>query len=55
MSKWQDFKKKHILLMHAAFTIAVPVAVWLIMEVLNSAVCGVHTMNSVVDLSLIHI
>ena len=49
MSKWQDFKKKHILLMHAAFTIAVPVAVWLIMEVLNSAVCGVHTMNSVVD------
>ncbi len=49
MSKWQDFKKKHILLMHAAFTIAVPVVVWLIMEVLNSAVCGVHTMNSVVD------
>lgn len=42
MSKWQDFKKKHILLMHAAFTIAVPMAVWLVMEVLNSLICGVH-------------
>ena len=49
MSKWQDFKKKHILLMHAAFTIAVPMAVWLVMEVLNSLICGVHTMNSMVD------
>ena len=38
MSKWQDFKKKHILLMHAAFTIAVPMAVWLVMEVLNSLI-----------------
>ncbi|SBW02172.1 putative amino acid or sugar ABC transport system, permease protein [uncultured Eubacteriales bacterium] len=49
MSKWQDFQKKHILLMHALFTIAVPLAVWLVMELLNLAVCGVHTMNSMVD------
>lgn len=49
MSKWQDFQKKHILLMHALFTIAIPLAVWLVMELLNLAVCGVHTMNSMVD------
>lgn len=49
MSKWQDLRKKHILLMHALFTIAVPLVVWLVMEVLNFAACGVHTMNSMVD------
>ena len=32
MSNWQSFKKKHVLLMNAAFTVAIPAAVWLIME-----------------------
>ncbi len=31
MSNWQSFKKKHVLLMNAAFTVAIPAAVWLIM------------------------
>ena len=35
MSNWQSFKKKHVLLMNAAFTVAIPAAVWLIMELLN--------------------
>ena len=30
MSNWQSFKKKHVLLMNAAFTVAIPAAVWLI-------------------------
>ena len=49
MSNWQSFKKKHVLLMNAAFTVAIPAAVWLIMELLNLAFCGVHTLNSTVD------
>lgn len=49
MSKWQAFKKKHLLLTHAAFTVAVPLAVWVVMELLDYAVCGLHTMNSMVD------
>lgn len=49
MSKWQTFKKDHLLLYNALFTIAVPAAVWLIMELLNLAFCGVHTLNSVID------
>ena len=43
MSNWQSFKKKHVLLMNAAFTVAIPAAVWLIMELLNLAFCGVDT------------
>ena len=35
--------------MNAAFTVAIPAAVWLIMELLNLAFCGVHTLNSTVD------
>lgn len=49
MSKWQTFKKDHVLLYNALFTVAVPAAVWLIMELLNLAFCGVHTLNSVID------
>lgn len=49
MSKWQSFKRDHILLYNALFTVAVPVAVWLVMELLNLAFCGVHTLNSVID------
>ena len=49
MSKSQTFKKDHLLLYNALFTIAVPAAVWLIMELLNLAFCGVHTLNSVID------
>lgn len=49
MSKWQELHKKHNLLMNALHTISVPLAVWLVMEVLNLAVCGVHTMNTMVD------
>lgn len=49
MSQWQKFKKEHVLLYNALFTVAVPVAVWLIMELLNLAFCGVHTLNSVID------
>ncbi|MDD3429494.1 MAG: ABC transporter permease [Oscillospiraceae bacterium] len=49
MSKGQEFKKKHVLLMHALFTVAVPFIVWLAMELLNYMICGVHTMNSTVD------
>ena len=52
MSNWQSFKKKHVLLMNAAFTVAIPAAVWLIMELLNLAFCGVHTLNSTVDYTL---
>lgn len=49
MSKWQSFKRDHILLYNALFTVAVPMAVWLVMELLNLAFCGVHTLNSVID------
>lgn len=49
MNQWQKFKKDHVLLYNALFTVAVPVAVWLIMELLNLAFCGVHTLNSVID------
>lgn len=49
MSKWQSFKRDHVLLYNALFTVAVPVAVWLVMELLNLAFCGVHTLNSVID------
>ena len=49
MNQWQKFKKDHVLLYNALFTVAVPAAVWLIMELLNLAFCGVHTLNSVID------
>ena len=49
MSKWQVFRKKHIMLANTLFTIAVPAAVWLVMEVLDIGITGTHTMNSTVD------
>ncbi len=49
MSKWQVFRKNHIMLANTLFTIAVPAAVWLIMEVLDISITGTHTMNSTVD------
>ncbi len=49
MSKWQAFQKKHVLLANTLFTAAVPFTVWLVMEILNYTLTGVHTMNSVVD------
>lgn len=49
MNQWQKFKKDHVLLYNALFTVALPAAVWLIMELLNLAFCGVHTLNSVID------
>ena len=49
MSKWQDFRKKHVLLMNTLFTAAVPLTVWLVMEALDFSLTGLHTMNSMVD------
>ena len=49
MSKWQDFRKKHVLLMNTLFTVAVPLTVWLVMELLDYSTTGLHTMNSMVD------
>lgn len=49
MSKWQVFSKKHIMLANTLFTLAVPAAVWLIMEVLDVSITGTHTMDSTVD------
>ncbi len=49
MGKWNDFKKKHMVLLNIGFTAAVPLAVWLVMEVLNYTICGTHTMASTVD------
>lgn len=49
MSALQNFKEKHHLLSNVLFTAAIPLTVWLVMELLNSAICGVHTMNSEVD------
>ena len=51
MSALGDFKIKHIPLMNALFTIAVPAVVWLVMELLNVTICGVHTLASTVDLT----
>jgi len=41
--------RKNVLLRNAVYTVAVPVTVWLIMDILNSTICGTHTLNSVVD------
>ncbi len=49
MSKWQDFRRKHVLLMNTLFTVAVPLTVWLVMELLDYSTTGLHTMNSMVD------
>ena len=49
MSNGQVSKKKHVMLTNTLFTIAVPAAVWLIMEVLDITITGAHTMNSTVD------
>ena len=49
MGKFEKFKKDHVLLYNTLFTLAVPAVVWLIMEILNYAFCGVHTLNSVID------
>lgn len=49
MSHLSNFQKKHITLTNILFTISVPAAVWLVMEVLNVTICGVHTMDSTVD------
>lgn len=51
MSSLSEFRKKHIPLMNALFTIAVPVVVWLVMELLNVTICGAHTLASTVDLT----
>lgn len=49
MSNLSDFRKKHVTLMNVLFTISVPAVVWLVMEILNYTICGVHTMASAVD------
>lgn len=49
MSTLSDFRKKHVTLMNVLFTITVPAVVWLVMEILNFTICGVHTMDSAVD------
>lgn len=49
MSKFRDFQRKHITLMNVLFTISVPAVVWLVMEILNYTICGVHTVASAVD------
>lgn len=49
MSKFGNFKKKHVLLFNALFTIAVPMSVWLVMEILNYKITGLHTMASAID------
>ncbi len=49
MSKWKQFQKEHLLLANAMFTVAVPLAVFLIMEILDVAFTGLHVMNSTVD------
>lgn len=49
MYKWQQFRKKHVLMINMLFTIAVPAVVWLVMEILNTSITKTHTMNSAVD------
>ena len=51
MSKLAEFRKKNIRLYNVLFTLAVPLVVWLIMEILNYGICGVHTLASAVDLT----
>lgn len=49
MSKFSNFKKNHVLLFNALFTVTVPLSVWLIMEILNYSITGIHTMASALD------
>ncbi len=49
MNKIGNFRKKHVLLFNVIFTTAVPAAVWLVMELLNYSMVGVHTMASALD------
>lgn len=51
MSNWREFKKKHVIFVNALFTIAIPLAVWLVMDILNMLICDTHTINSAVDLT----
>ncbi len=49
MNKINSFQKKHAMLFNIIFTAAVPMTVWLVMELLNSSIVGVHTMASALD------
>lgn len=49
MNRINNIKKKHVLLFNVIFTAAVPMVVWLIMEMLNYSFAGVHTMASALD------
>ncbi len=49
MKALAKFRKDHLLMYNAVFTLIIPISVWLVMEILNLAFAGTHTLNSMVD------